>query len=80
VKSAANASTTRNGGQFEFLPVTVGVNSATFSAILRVGAHAGLNVGKGAFGAGIDAAVFADVAKITTNITAAKRRRCRATS
>jgi hypothetical protein len=69
-RSVANAFTTSNGGQFEFLPVTVGVNSATFSAILRVGAHAGLKADKGEFGADFEVAVFADVAKIVTNITA----------
>lgn len=72
---SANATDTfisRNGGQFEFLPVTVGVDGAAFSAILRVGAHAGLKAGidNNEYGAGMEVAVFADVAEIVTNITA----------
>jgi hypothetical protein len=69
-RSAANAFATSNGGQFEFLPVTVGVTDASFSAPLRVGAHAGLTVDEGKFAAGLEVALFADVAKIETNITA----------
>lgn len=60
-----------NGGQFEFLPVTVGIDGAAFSAILRVGAHAGLRAGvANEFAAGIEVAIIADVAEIITNITA----------
>jgi hypothetical protein len=46
------------------------VNGASISAILRVGAHAGLSIDAGEIGAGLEVAVFADVAKIATNITA----------
>lgn len=71
---SANATDTfisRNGGQFEFLPVTVGIDGAAFSAILRVGAHAGLKAGiENDFKAGMEVVVFADVAEIVTNITA----------
>lgn len=65
-----------NDGQFEFLPVTVGGDGAAFKAILRIGAHAGLGVVTPAIfdftdiGAGVEVAVFADVAELTTDITA----------
>jgi hypothetical protein len=70
VKSAADIVLASNRGQFEFLPVTVGVDGAVFSAILRVSAHAGVRVDTDGFQAGLEVAVFADVAEIVTNITA----------
>ena len=70
VKTAADIVPSSNGGQFEFLPVTVGADGAAFSAILRVGAHAGLTVDAASFEAGLEVAVLADVAEIVTNITA----------
>lgn len=69
--NATNALVYSNRGQFEFLPVTVGVDGAAFSAILRVGAHAGLKAGaEYAFEAGLEVAVVADVVEIVTYITA----------
>ncbi|KAF4633483.1 hypothetical protein G7Y89_g4624 [Cudoniella acicularis] len=74
------SSITFNGGQFEFLPVSIQSAGASFTAILRVGAQAGLavstpevSIGGTNIGAstGVVAAIFADVAELTTNITAA---------
>lgn len=71
IRSIADPSSISNGGQFEFLPVTIGAGGAAFPATLRVGTHAGLNIGvEGLIEAGVEVAVFADVAKIVTNITA----------
>ncbi|KAI4950046.1 hypothetical protein J4E91_004702 [Alternaria rosae] len=78
------ADMTVNGGQFEFLPVTLESASISMSAALRVGAHCGLevvppeppafnvfnmNFGPPAVEAGIEVAVFANIAEFNTNIT-----------
>ncbi|CRK29916.1 hypothetical protein BN1723_003875 [Verticillium longisporum] len=70
-----------NGGQFEFLPVTVESDGVTFRALLRVAIHAGLelhtpflpdlSVGDFEFpsaGVGIELAVWANLADLTTSI------------
>ncbi|KAF2270015.1 hypothetical protein CC78DRAFT_507608 [Lojkania enalia] len=72
-----------NGGQFEFLPVTIDSAGVTLSAVLRVGVSAGLTIDspKEVFGksisGGIEVALFAHVAEFTTNITAAPEEECR---
>ena len=63
-----------NGGAFEFLPITVDAE-IELNAILRVGLHAGVGLAapkiKGAdYRAGIDTVMFADVANLTTIVTA----------
>lgn len=68
-----------NGGQFEFLPVTVESAGMVFTAMLRVGVHAGFDVDLdlGLLGdvtdlsvsSGIEVGVYATVAELTTNIT-----------
>lgn len=66
-----------NGGQFEFLPVTVESAGVVISAVLRIGVHCGIEVGTpkalklGALEvkSGIEVAVFANVAEFVTNIT-----------
>ncbi|KAI4954760.1 hypothetical protein J4E86_006070 [Alternaria arbusti] len=78
------ADMTVNGGQFEFLPVTLESASISMSAALRVGAHCGLevippdppafnvfnmNFEPPAVEAGIEVAVFANIAEFNTNIT-----------
>ncbi|KAI8931642.1 hypothetical protein NX059_011292 [Plenodomus lindquistii] len=66
------------GGKFEFLPVRVESGGVTISAALRVGVHVGAEVGtpKSAASlvveevrAGVEVAVFANVAEFITNIT-----------
>ncbi|KAJ9138198.1 Glycolate oxidase [Pleurostoma richardsiae] len=71
---------TFNGGEFEFLPITVASAGVVFSAVLRLGVHAGFEMGEpgfnvsghsfGSFSTGVEAGVFANVAEITTNISA----------
>lgn len=74
--------TLSNGGHFEFLPVKLKSAGVVFSAVLRVGMHAGFDLGipkspnvtifgltVPSFGGGIDVGVFANVAEFTTNIT-----------
>ncbi|KAF1940360.1 hypothetical protein EJ02DRAFT_504179 [Clathrospora elynae] len=73
-----------NGGQFEFLPVTLTSASGVISAVLRVSAHCGIEVGQSetsdvkilshniglpSLKSGIEVAVFANVAEFITNIT-----------
>ncbi|KAF1850107.1 uncharacterized protein K460DRAFT_271349 [Cucurbitaria berberidis CBS 394.84] len=73
-----------NGGQFEFLPVTVKSAGVAISAVLRVGVHCGIEVtspktpslqalgpqlGLPKVTAGIEVAVFAHVAEFITNVT-----------
>lgn len=64
---------TFNGGHFEFMPVTINSGSVVFSAVLRLGVHAGFQlVAPGlvamsipkfpAMGGGIEVGVFANVA------------------
>ncbi|KAE9364300.1 hypothetical protein N431DRAFT_563636 [Stipitochalara longipes BDJ] len=74
------SSITFNGGNFEFLPVTVQSSGNVLTALLRVGITAGLDISTPTdtigdislgFSAGVVAAVFADVAQFVTNITAA---------
>ncbi|KAM9880718.1 hypothetical protein BJF96_g4671 [Verticillium dahliae] len=70
-----------NGGQFEFLPVTVESDGVTFRALLRVAIHAGLelhtpflpDLSAGDFelpsaGGGIEVAVWANLADLRTSI------------
>ncbi|KAH8692049.1 hypothetical protein BGW36DRAFT_303514 [Talaromyces proteolyticus] len=67
------------GGHFEFLPVRVSNAGATFSAILRLSIHAGLETGErgltvdghtfGNFSTGIEVGVFINVAEFITNVT-----------
>ncbi|KAF2849558.1 hypothetical protein T440DRAFT_399056 [Plenodomus tracheiphilus IPT5] len=66
-----------NGGQFEFLPVTVNSAGVVISAALRVGVHCGIEVGTPKPGllnsfevqSGIEVAAWANVAEFVTNIT-----------
>lgn len=67
-----------NGGQFEFLPVTVSSAGATLKAVLRLGLHAGIETGpldvsfadlNLDLSAGLEVGVFVNVAEFTTNIT-----------
>jgi len=68
-----------NGGQFEFLPVTVETAGVSIAAVLRIGIHCGIEVapaeapGKLPGGpevrAGIEVALVAHVAEFITNIT-----------
>jgi len=72
-----------NGGQFEFLPVTLESASITMQAALRIGAHCGLEVvmpepppGLGMLDklspqveAGIEVAIYANIAEFNTNVT-----------
>ncbi|KAB2110222.1 hypothetical protein AG0111_0g1691 [Alternaria gaisen] len=77
------ADMTVKGGKFEFLPVTLESASVSIAAALRIGAHCGLEVTAPETGifealkdfalpevqAGIEVAVFANVAEFTTNVT-----------
>ncbi|KAI1073992.1 hypothetical protein F5B20DRAFT_565146 [Whalleya microplaca] len=65
-----------NGGNFEFLPVTVESAGGVLKAVLRVGIHAGLQVSSPEiFGvstkasAGVEVGVYADIAEFATNMT-----------
>lgn len=70
-----------NGGQFEFLPVTLESASVSISAVLRVGVHCGIEVSQPEdnswdilpdifnITAGVEVAVFANVAEFVTNVT-----------
>lgn len=71
-----------NGGQFEFIPVTINSGSVVFSAVLRLGVHAGFQlvppspvaqlmqvVNIPAVGGGIEVGVFANLAELITNYT-----------
>jgi hypothetical protein len=75
-----------NGGQFEFLPVTVEKAGVVLSAILRIGIHSGIAVAapgvpdftvfNSSFGTpevagGIEVGVYANLAEFTTNVTLA---------
>ncbi|PSN75564.1 hypothetical protein BS50DRAFT_43158 [Corynespora cassiicola Philippines] len=73
-----------NGGQFEFLPVTLESAGIQLRAILRIGAHIGLNIVTPTlpdveifnhplpqFGGGIEAGIFANMAEFLTNVTLA---------
>ena len=71
---------TSNGGNFEFLPVTIQSAGVVLTALLRVGVQAGLDVKlpsqeidgeKIGLSAGVVVGVWADVAQFTTNVTAA---------
>ncbi|KAM5383706.1 hypothetical protein ACJZ2D_001695 [Fusarium nematophilum] len=73
------SSITFNGGEFEFLPVTVESAGVVFKAVLRVGVQAGLEIaspgvsisGKEVLkvGAGAEVGVFANIAEFITNVT-----------
>lgn len=80
------------GAQFEFLPVTVESAGVVFSAVLRVGVHAGFNIVSPSIppitvfnttleipsvGGGIEVGVFANVAEFITNITLAPEEDCK---
>ncbi|KAJ4115313.1 hypothetical protein NW768_011165 [Fusarium equiseti] len=68
-----------NGGQFEFLPVTVESAGVVLKAALRVGIQAGFEIsssdvsiaGKDIFriSAGIEMGVYANIAELITNVT-----------
>ncbi|KAG8665015.1 uncharacterized protein FPOAC1_012993 [Fusarium poae] len=68
-----------NGGEFEFLPVSVESAGVVFKAVLRVGIQAGFEIsssdvsiaGKDIFriGAGIETGVYANIAELITNVT-----------
>ncbi len=70
-----------NGGKFEFLPVTIQSGDVVLTAILRVGAHAGFNVGTPSFdvldiftlsaSSGVEVGIWADIAQFITNVTLA---------
>ncbi|KAK0249420.1 hypothetical protein B0A54_16230 [Friedmanniomyces endolithicus] len=61
---------TYNGGQFEFLPITVVSGDVVFTAILRMGIHAGIELDPSTkYGAGVEVAVYANIAEFTTNLT-----------
>lgn len=75
-----------NGGQFEFLPVTVEKAGVVLSAILRIGIHSGIEVaapgtpdvtifnttlGTPQVKGGIEVGVYANLAEFTTNVTVA---------
>lgn len=69
----------RNGGQFEFLPVTVESAGVVFKAVLRVGMQAGFEIaspGVSVAGidimeakAGVEVGVYAHIAEFTTNVS-----------
>jgi len=77
------ADMTVNGGQFEFLPVTLESASITMQAALRIGAHCGLEVVmpepppglslvdklSPQVEAGIEVAIYANIAEFNTNVT-----------
>ncbi|KAF5684319.1 hypothetical protein FCIRC_4023 [Fusarium circinatum] len=70
---------TINGGDFEFLPVTLESAGVVFKAVLRVGVKAGFEIaspevsiaGKtiAHVGGGIEVGVFANIAELITNVT-----------
>lgn len=75
-----------NGGQFEFLPVTVEKAGVVLSAILRIGIHSGIavtapglpdvtifntSIGTPEVAGGIEVGVYANLAEFTTNVTLA---------
>ncbi|OCL04413.1 hypothetical protein AOQ84DRAFT_416306 [Glonium stellatum] len=79
------SSITFNGGQFEFLPVTLESDSVILKAVLRVGVHAGLEIASPSFSfppvlnfsvptasAGVDVGIFANIAEFVTNVTVAE--------
>ncbi|KAJ4309544.1 hypothetical protein N0V84_011448 [Fusarium piperis] len=73
------ASIVHNGGEFEFLPVTVESAGIVFKAILRVGVQAGFEVGSNELtiygkdvakvGAGVEMGLYANMAEFVTNVT-----------
>ncbi|KAL6362126.1 hypothetical protein LRP88_05610 [Fusarium phalaenopsidis] len=68
-----------NGGEFEFLPVTVESAGVVFKAILCVGVQAGFEVGSNDLtifgknvakvGAGVEMGLYANIAEFITNVT-----------
>ncbi|OBT66528.1 hypothetical protein VE03_03664 [Pseudogymnoascus sp. 23342-1-I1] len=73
------SSITFDGGNFEFLPVTIVGADIVLTAVLRIGIRSGLNLDTPTklvggiplkFSTGIEAGVWADVAQFVTNITA----------
>ncbi|KAF2795410.1 hypothetical protein K505DRAFT_373905 [Melanomma pulvis-pyrius CBS 109.77] len=69
-----------NGGQFEFLPVTIESAGIVLSAILRVGAQFGLEIVTPlvppplpSMSGGIEVGIFANVAEFVTNVTVAPK-------
>ncbi|TEA11907.1 hypothetical protein C8034_v007125 [Colletotrichum sidae] len=75
-----------NGGRFEFLPVTISSAGAVLKAVLRIGINAGIEIASPVDGrdftafdrnvtvpgasAGVEVAVFANIAELSTNVTA----------
>jgi hypothetical protein len=67
-----------NGGQFEFLPVTIESAGVVLSAVLQIGAQVGFEISTGAaigvfpaVSGGIEVGVFANIAEFITNVTTA---------
>ncbi|KAF2732119.1 hypothetical protein EJ04DRAFT_514147 [Polyplosphaeria fusca] len=72
-----------NGGQFEFLPVTIETGGVVLSAILRIGIHAGVTVSPPGFNieignktlpklsGGIEVGIFANIAEFVTSVNVA---------
>ena len=64
-----------NGGDFEFLPVTIEGAGAILKAVLRVGVSAGIEIAPPTTGllisasTGVEVGVFANIAEFATNIT-----------
>ncbi|TVY40164.1 hypothetical protein LSUB1_G002141 [Lachnellula subtilissima] len=74
------SSITSNGGDFEFLPVTIQSGGVVLTALLRVGVHAGFHVATPSeltiagikideASAGVEVGVWIDVAEFVTNVT-----------
>ncbi|SPO04378.1 uncharacterized protein DNG_07063 [Cephalotrichum gorgonifer] len=73
------SSITLNGGQFEFLPVTLESAGVVFKAVLRIGLQAGIKVSTPDISvlgidvveasAGVEVGVYANVAEFITNVT-----------
>lgn len=75
IRDCTNDHTFSNGGNFEFLPVTIESAGASIKAVLRVGLHAGFAMSSaGLFSlsasGGVEVGVWAHVAEFTTNVTA----------
>ncbi|KAG5804541.1 hypothetical protein H9Q74_008774 [Fusarium xylarioides] len=70
---------TMNGGDFEFLPVTLESAGVVFKAVLRVGVKAGFEIASpevsiagntiAHVGGGVEVGVFANIAELITNVT-----------
>jgi len=71
--------TNSGGGSFEFLPVSINTAGGSLSATIRVGIHAGVELGTKSISVGelplpklstgIETILYADIAQFTTNVT-----------